>query len=442
MSRRNFRSNPLHSSRGRAGHIPEVARLIPRAEQHLLDNGLTVVLVPTDRAPVVAHALAYRAGARDEAPGLGGTAHFLEHMMFKGAERFGAGEIDRLTQSLGGVNNAFTSHDLTLYYFTFAADRWSWALEVERDRMDGLLLEKNEVDSERRVILEEISMYQSEPWDALDEAVRLGLFPEHAYGRPVLGTREELAGIDRSVLADFHGSLYRPEHAVLSIVGDLDADRALEEVRRQFEGVGSAGPPSTPSARAVAQAGHRSGPSRLERRQGELARLLVALPAPAGDHPDHPALRLLLSVLGSGRSCRLHRALVDEGQHCVWVTTDLQESLDPGMLVLAAEAVPGSDPAIIEAQLLSELEALRQAPPSPEELARAQRMEVADWLFGHEKVDQVAFLAATSCCLFDLDHPARYLERLFNTTPEDLLRVAQTYLDPDRSSVIGWSLPE
>src|SRR5207244_7983610 len=120
------------------------------------------------QAPLVASVLYYRVGTRDEPAGRGGVAHFLEHMMFKGSARFGPGEIDRRTQALGGINNAFTSHDSTAYYFNFAADRWTEALTIEADRMAGLTLNPDEVASERQVILEEIAMYASEPWDALE----------------------------------------------------------------------------------------------------------------------------------------------------------------------------------------------------------------------------------------------------------------------------------
>jgi zinc protease len=111
----------------------------PRLER--LSNGLTVCLVENHQAPIVTSALFYRAGTRDEPQGHGGVAHFLEHMMFKGSARYGPGEIDRRTQALGGTNNAFTSHDATGYYFNFASDRWTEALEIEADRMTTLTLD-------------------------------------------------------------------------------------------------------------------------------------------------------------------------------------------------------------------------------------------------------------------------------------------------------------
>lgn len=429
---------------GRAGHrsaelasLDAVGERIRRADIRRLENGMVVGVLPWRRAPVVASSLAYRVGAREEPAGQGGTAHFLEHMMFKGSERFPVGEIDRQTRALGGSNNAFTSHDLTLYYFTFAADRWQTALDIELDRMTALRLDPAEVESERQVILEELSMYRGEPWDALDEAVQKAFFVDHPYGRPVIGSRAEIEAIDARLLDTFHQRYYRPGGAVLTVVGDVDPEAAHAAVARRFADL-PAGNPERATPRPDDGLGARQ---RLERRHGELARLMIALPAPAGDHPDHPLVRLLLAVLGSGRSCRLHRALVDEGQLCMWVSCDVQDTLDPSMATIATELVPGVEPERVEAEILRQLDRLLEQPPSVEEIARAQRMIFADWVFGHERVNHQSFLLSNALALFDLDFPTRYLERLLGATPEDLLRVAGELLDDERRSLIGWSLP-
>jgi hypothetical protein len=169
------------------------AALPGEIERARLDNGLEVCLLRNAQAPIVSTALLYRVGARDEREGETGIAHFLEHMMFKGSERYAAGEVDRRTQDLGGNNNAFTSHDVTAYWFSFAADRWHEALAIESDRLRGLRLETSQVDAERQVILEEIAMYRDDPWDALEMEVLAMLFGEHAYGRQVLANRSRVA---------------------------------------------------------------------------------------------------------------------------------------------------------------------------------------------------------------------------------------------------------
>lgn len=409
----------------------------PKIEIDHLDNGLTLALLPEPQTPVVAMAMAYRAGTRDDAAGHGGTAHFLEHMMFKGAERYALGEVDRVTRALGGSNNAFTSHDLTVYYFTFAADRWHRALDIESDRMASLTLDPSEIDSERQVILEEIAMYEGEPWDALEQRVAATAFPDHPYGRPVLGTREELEATDGTVLRAFHELYYQPGNAVLVLSGNL-GDDARGRAHEAFGSISGhprpdrfAGSPTPPQSLV-----------RLERHAGEVARLLVSLPAPAATHPDHPRLRLLLAVLGAGRSSRLHRALVDEGQLCVGISADLNESVDPSALSLALEVLPGIEPERAEEALLTEIRRLRENPPTEEEVERSKKIALADWIFDHEKVHQQAFLVGTALALFDIDHPWRYHEDFLATTADDLVDVAERYLRFERGGVLGWSLPQ
>jgi len=417
--------------------VEQLRHVLPPPRVRRLDNGLTLCVVENHRVPVVATAIIYRAGTRDETMGLGGVAHFLEHMMFKGSEKYGPGEIDHLTRALGGSNNAFTSHDSTTYYFTFAADRWRRALEIEVDRMAGLTLDPVEVRSERQVIFEEIAMYEGEPWDALDREVTGALFAPHPYGRQVLGTREELAAVDSDVLRDFHRNFYHPANAVLVVAGDVD--ETVEDVVE--EAFGGFGERSIERPEVVTRA-EGSGLRRIERWQGEVPRMLLTLPAPAADHPDHPELAVLISVLGSGRSSRLHRALVDEGQLCVWVSADLQETVDPGAIAISLEVVPGVDPARAEAEVIRQLDRLLREGPTEVEVARAKRMITADWVFGHEKVFQQAFLAGSTLAHFDLEHPWRTFDRLLATEASSLADLAKRYLQPQVEGVIGWSLPK
>ena len=219
---------------------------------------------------VVTTAIVFRAGTRDETAGLGGAAHFLEHMMFKGSEHYGPGEVDRRTQALGGSNNAFTAHDVTAYHFSFAADRWTEGLAIEADRMRGLTLDPEEVESERQVIVEEIAMYDDEPWDALELAVLADFYGDHAYGKPVLGTREDLARTGPAELRSFQEHHYRPNRAALVIAGGVDADEAIARAREAFGDV----PGTASGAGAVRGAGARARtpPARTAaRRSGALA---------------------------------------------------------------------------------------------------------------------------------------------------------------------------
>lgn len=415
----------------------DLVRLPGRMRVDTLDNGLTVGLLHNPQAPTVTSVLWYRVGTRDEPEGHGGVAHFLEHMMFKGTEHLAPGEIDRRTQALGGSNNAFTSHDATAYYFNFARDRWREALEIEADRMRGLALEPVQVDSERQVILEEISMYESDPWDALDQRVQARLFEQHPYGKPVLGTATDLAAIDSKALANFHRRFYRPDNAVLVLAGDLD-ENAFDAAASAF-GDFDAGADCRPDRSPAAL------PDRLlrvERRAGDVPRLMLAFPAPAGDDEEELArVRLLTSVLGDGRGSRLEHRLMDDLELASAVSVSVSPTVDPGALAIFVEWTPEAEPEQAESVLLTELEHLRTEPVSESELERARRVHLADWVFEHERIHQQALAAGFGLALFDLEHAERQLRRVLEISVDELHEAARRWLDPDRGAVLGWSLP-
>ncbi|MGB5161961.1 MAG: pitrilysin family protein [Thermoanaerobaculia bacterium] len=405
-----------------------------RSEQ--LSNGLQVYLVERRQAPVVATALCYRAGTLDEPPAREGVAHFLEHMMFRGSSEFGEGEIDRLTQALGGSNNADTSHDCTTYYFSFARDRWTTALEIEADRMAGLLFEPAVVEAERAIILEEVKMHQDDPWDALEEQVMAALYGHHAYGRPVLGTVDSLKCVDRMALAEFHSRCYRPENAVLAIAGDVGPE-AFEEVERFFA---EASGGERPRSRSLGKMGPSSA-QRVERHQGEVARLLCAVRAPALGEPEYPAMRLVVAILGTGRASRLNRSLVEEARSCAFVSVEMTETLVAGALLIAAELIPGWRPPKVERMLLNELERVADGFFEEDELARAKSLLIADWVFGHEQAQEMALTIATAGALMDPELPARHLEKIQSCSLLEVQEAAAQYLGAASPKVVGWSLP-
>ena len=400
-----------------------------------LDNGLELHLLANADAPVVTVALTYRAGARDDPAGRAGLAHFLEHMMFKGSERFGPGDVDRLTRSLGGRNNAFTSHDSTTYYFSFAADAWARALEVEGDRMRGLRLDPVEIERERDVILEEIAMYEAEPWDALEKSVQRSFYGDHPYARPVIGTETEVRSTSAEDLALFHSRLYRPDNAVLVVAGAV-GERDIETIERAFADTRREG-----SRRSVGEPSSPRSRRRIEIDQGRVARLLISLPIPSGEDLDFPALRLLGSVLALGRSSALNRRLVDDGGLCVWISAAAGESPLGGAFQIVAELVPGADPAEVENIVFEELARLRDGEIAGSELDRARRVLEADWIFGHERVESQAITLSLIASLFSPSYADRQLEAIAGLTAGDLRRAAARHLDPQSGSVVGWALP-
>jgi zinc protease len=414
---------------------PATTALPGRRHRHRLANGLDVLLVEIPGSAIVSTTLWYRAGGRDEPAGHGGVAHFLEHMMFKGSPGYGPGQIDRRTQALGGSNNAYTSHDATVYYFKLAARVWREALAIEADRMAALTLEPREVDSERQVILEEVAMYESDPWDALEQAVAAALFGEHPYARTVLGTREELLATGGEELAAFHRAFYRPDNAALVVAGAVgEEDLGAVESALGALGRGASVRPPLPPWQPPAER------RRVERRHGEVPRLLLALPAPPAGHPDHALLRVLVGALADGRTSRLRHDLVEERELCLFVDADAAAAVGPGTVTVEAELHEGADPREVEERVLAHLRALGEAPLGEAELARARVSLLADWVFGNEQAHQQALTIGYGLALFDEAHAERSVAAGLAATAEELQQAAHRWLTPERG-VIGWALP-
>lgn len=430
-------------------------RIAGRAET--LDNGLSVVLLPQPGAESIVTVVCYRAGSRDEKPDEAGLAHFLEHMMFKGSALYPPGAIDSLTQRLGGTNNAFTSHDVSAYHFQFERRRLEEALRIEADRMRGLSLLPEEVESEREVILEEIRMVEDDPWDALEQAVARRLFGGHPYARPVLGTRQSLPGLDAAALRSFHRRHYHPGRAVLVVAGGLASD-AMDRIEAALGngGPGNAGvapesaparpgnagilPASEPRAHLGPPVFDSAADRRVELRRGEMARLLVAHPAPAADDPVSVHVRLALTVLASGRASRIQRELVEENPLALWAAGAASGHCLGGMSTLTAEAAPGVEPARLEAEVCSRVDDLAASPPSTVELERAKRVLFADWVFMHERIGERAISAALEHALFFPGFTRGSYEALARTTAADVSDACAVWLSP-ATRIVGWSLP-
>jgi zinc protease len=399
-----------------------------------LDNGLEVCVLSSRRQPIVSTALCYRAGASQDHPELGGTAHFLEHMMFRGSQSYGPGRVDEITQSMGGSNNAFTSHDCAVYQFSFASDRWQVALALEADRMRGLRLAAEQLEAERSVILEEISLHEDDPWDSLEQEVFGALYGEHPYGASILGNRHTIAAHSADQLGEFHECFYTPDNAVLVVAGDVGPE-AVRRVEQAFGDLGS----SSPKGGDRRESPRFSRASRIRRSRGDLSRLLLALPGAAATEVDYAHLRLVAAILGAGRTSRLHRRLVDEDQLLVSVSVDITETLHRGALLVSAEVFPGVDEGGVEERILEELDGLVETAPGQEELERSKRLLLADWVFSHQQTHQRATTAAIALGLFGEHHLQRHLQQLEAASTEDVHRTAKVYLRPLDRGVTGWS---
>ncbi len=205
---------------------------VQRPASFTLANGLQIVVIPDRRTPVVTHMIWYKVGSADETPGKSGLAHFLEHLMFKGTDRFPAGQFSKTVIRIGGQENAFTSTDYTGYFQRVPRDKLETLMEFEADRMTGLTLKDENVLPERDVVLEEYNMrVANSPDSKLSEQIMAALYLNHPYGRPVIGWRHEIEQLNREDALEFYKRFYAPNNATLVVAGDVEP----EEVRKLAE---------------------------------------------------------------------------------------------------------------------------------------------------------------------------------------------------------------
>ena len=400
-----------------------------------LDNGLRVLLLEDRRSPIVSVQVWYRVGSRDERPGATGLAHFLEHMMFKGTPSHGKGEFSRTVERNGGRDNAFTTQDTTSYFVNIAADRVEDVLRLEADRMRNLLLDPAEIDAERRVVMEERRMRtEDNPESLLAEEQSAAAFVAHPYGWPVIGWMADIARIDPGELRAFYDLYYRPNNAVLVVVGDIRATDLLERIRVIFGPIPAG--PTPPAVTAV------EPPQRAERRitlrsaAARLPSLALTWPVPNHRSPDAAALEVLETALAGGRAARLYRRLVVEGQLALDADADFSYgSVDPNLFWLSARPRPGVSLESLERALLDELDRLKREPVGAEELERAKNQIEAGFVWGQDSI----YARGATLARFERMGSWRladgFVAQIRAVTAADVQRVAREYFREDARTV-------
>ncbi len=405
-----------------------------------LANGLRTLVLPRHHAPVVVCDLYYPVGSFDEPVGKTGLAHFVEHMLFKGTKRFPKGQIDRLAFVASGQSNAETGEDLTHYWFAFPSNRWELALAIEADRMRGATFNPIEVEAERQVIAEERARDHESPLSRLDSAHLTHSYVRHPYRNPILGWPEDLASIGVADLKRFYRRHYQPEGAVLVIVGDVEAGRALDAAETWFSPINGGVEPNSADPSPIVE------PRQTGRRDFTL---LEAESIPRGlfgwhtvplGHPDGPALDVLSDLLTCGRRSRLWETLVEDQKLATWVDTGQEGAKRAGQFLLQVEAMPGVDPNKLDRAILETLNALADNGPTPAELARSRHRLEAAWRWEQEDLAGLAaglghFALQGDWRRWQTDHQAAIA-----VTADDLKRVASTYLVPEHLTA-GWSIP-
>jgi zinc protease len=414
-----------------------------------LSNGLRILTREAHHAPVGCVMVWYGVGSRNEVPGKTGLSHFLEHMMFKGTPTFPYGVLEEGVKLRGGMWNAFTSHDYTSYYEVLPARHLEFGLVVEADRMVNMHFDPDLTVRERGIIVSEREGRENSPTFWLYEDFMHTAFEQMPYRHHVLGYKEDIKATTAEALTEHYQRFYRPSNATLVAVGDFDTDRFLHLVEKHF-GQLDAG---EPLARLAATEPEQTAERRLEvRRPGPNPHMMAGYKIPREDHPDTPALTVLSAVLSGGpsfamsggasmgRSSRLFRKLINGG--IATSASGRPWSLQHAGLFLAnATPAPGVAPEQVEAAIFEEIERLRQDAVPADELDRAKKQVRAQFTYAMETAMNQAVLLGSTAMVRGVEGFDDAVEEYEAVTAEDVLRVAQEYLVPERRTV-GWLIPD
>lgn len=416
--------------------------------QRVLPNGLTALARQQTGAPIASLWVWYRVGGRNEVAGITGISHWLEHMQFKGTDKIGPGEIFRTITANGGTLNGFTWLDYTAYYETLPIDKLQVGLEIEADRMVNSRISAEEVASERTVIISERQGNENNPGFLLSEEIAGAAFRAHPYGNGVIGHLSDLQAITREDLVAHYRRYYAPNNAVVVLVSALPADEALDRIEQAFGDIPAG--EDIPSVRTVE-------PDQYGERRVQVVRpapnrvVQIVYRAPEAAHPDTPALLVAEAVLSGGkpfsfgggaamgRSSRLYRALVATGL-ASGAGASMSLSIDPYLFGVSATLSPDADADQVEAILNDEVQRLVNEPVGDAELERVRKQIRAQFVYSQQSASSKAYLIGALAMVAPEQTPDGLLEAMLAVTPEDLQRVAATWLVPNHRTT-GWLIP-
>ena len=411
---------------------------MPRMDfrERTLRNGLHVLSVSDKSSPTVAINIWYHVGSKDDPEQRSGFAHLFEHIMFKSTRNMKAEMMDRLTEDVGGNNNAFTQDDVTVYYEVVPSNYLETLLWAEAERLSGLTVDEENFHSERDVVKEEYNQsILAPPYGKFSYVMQQKSFTVHPYKRPTIGSKEDLDAATIENVRKFHDTYYRPDNATLIVVGDFDPKQLDAWVDKYFAPI--------PKPNLALPRVHISEPPRNATKRFTEYGSNVPLPAvginflvPSEKSDDAAALKIADIILSQGRSSRLYQSLVYQQQiaQSANASADLRE--DVGLFEVTAIVAAGKEPDAVEAALRAEIKKLQDAPVSAAELEKAKNQIVTSELRQREtNLGKSLAVGSAAVLLSDPNKVNTELERLQAVTAADVQRVAKKYFTDDNAYV-------
>jgi zinc protease len=403
-------------------------------QEHILKNGMKVLVQEDPSIPNVALYTFYRVGSRNEHEGITGLSHFFEHMMFNGAKKYGPGQFDKAMEAAGGENNAYTSTDVTVYQDWFPNSALELIFDLESDRVRDLSFDPKIVESERQVVYSERRLsVDNDNFGLLEEQLEAATFLAHPYHWPVIGWPSDIEKWTLDDLKAYFAKGYSPSNATMIVVGDVKAGEVFRLAEKYMEPIPAHDPP--PPVRTVEP--KQLGERRISvHKFAQLPIVEIAYHVPQAQNPDFYTLELLQTLLTKGESSRLYAALVDQQQLAIEVQSSHEISFDPFMFTITVQPRQGVAPEKVEQALYAEIEKLKAAGVDEHELQKAKNQAIANHYRVLRSINRRANQIGRYEVFFGDYHKLESVEQEYNkVSAADIQRVAREYFDANNRTV-------
>ncbi len=395
-----------------------------------LNNGQTVIIKEIHDNPIVTIDTWIKTGSVNETDKNTGVSHFLEHLFFKGTEKYPTGEFDKILESKGAITNAATSKDYTHYYVTLPSKDFEMALNMHADMLLHPLIPRKELEKERKVVLEEISRSNDNPSTKLYENLNTSIYQTHPYKRKVLGTPGVISTITREEIMDYYNKHYVPQNMVTIIVGDVDSAKAIKQVEGLF--TTENGQKFIPTARKAEK--QLTKPIEvIDKFNVQSSYLLMAFRGvDSTNKKDAITLDVLATILGDGKTSRLYQNIKEQKRLAYVISAGHATSKDDSLFYVSANYKP-EDYDKLKSNILAEINALKTTPISEDEIKKAKSIIERDTYYSRESTSNITSEIGYMAVLYDdIKSYKEYVDNVKKVTAKDLQEAAKKYLDTNK----------
>ncbi|MGM0534036.1 MAG: M16 family metallopeptidase [Campylobacterota bacterium] len=403
-----------------------MASTLPQHYVQKLDNGLEVVAIPMKNgSDVITTDVFYKVGSRDEVMGKTGIAHMLEHLNFKSTDNLEAGEFDEIVKGFGGVNNAATSFDYTHYFIKSSNKNIDKSLDLFAELMQNLNLKDEEFQPERDVVAEERRWRtDNNPIGYLYFRLFNHVYSLHPYHWTPIGFMDDIQKWTIDDIRGFHEKYYQPQNAVIVVAGDIDKEIVFDKAEKHFGAIKNSG---TIQRREYVEPDYEEEQTLTVYKETDAQVLAMAYNIPNFAHEDQVALSILSELLSGGKSSRLHERIVNEKRLANQVAAFNMELKDPGVFLFMAMCNPGVEATEVKEQIQKELERIKNAKISDEEIEKVKVATKADFVFNLEDSSSVADVFGSYYVRGDIDPLLEYEEAVQSIDKKTLQEAAKKY---------------